>query len=234
MNFAEKFSEPLERIKTSEGEIQLQRRGSDYEIIYNGVFIMSTCNGFSEKAAVDDALDILTAKKGDNLKDIKILLGGLGMGYSLRAALDFPYVSGVTVAECEPAVIGWNRSYLRHINNSAINDSRTEIYEGDFYNILMDYSQKTGTGSSKGFHLIMVDTDNGSTWLSRPGNANFYNQSGIKLIKKCLRYNGVVSFWCADREDDFASLLKKEFQNVSYHTVIERTGFEGCYYIAHN
>src|SRR5690554_4035534 len=92
----------VERLPGREGEIQIQRRGEDYEIIYNGVFLMATYNGRSERAAVRDALQ-LAASCGDGPR--RVLLGGLGAGYSLREALDNRRVEKVTVAELEPAVI---------------------------------------------------------------------------------------------------------------------------------
>ena len=232
MDLPAKGPEVIERIQACDGEIQLQRRGKDYEIIYNGVFIMSTYNGVSEQNAVTNALDILIAKDSNDLKEIKVLLGGLGMGYSLRAALDCPFVTGVTVAEFEPAVIRWNHNHLQSINGCALNDNRTEVYEGDFYHLLTDLAKQIEADKSKRFHLIMVDTDNGSTWLSRPGNFNLYNRTGIRLIKNCLHDKGIASFWCADREAEFEKLLENEYNSVSFHTVLEKTGQEGCYYLA--
>ncbi len=221
--------EVIERLCGSEGELQLQRRGTEFEIIYNGVFIMSTYNGASEKAAVTEALDIVSRL---GAKEISVLLGGLGMGYSLRAALDYPAVTNVTVAECEPAVVRWNFSYFDKVNGSALRESRTAVYEGDFYRLLSELTVAVGSGKSEKFQLIMVDTDNGSTWLSRPGNALLYSSEGLKLIKSILADKGVTSFWCADREDGFEKRLREQFGWVTFHKVTEKTGLEGCYYLA--
>ncbi len=223
--------EVIERLQGAKGEIQLQRRGSEYEIIYNGVFLMATYNGASEKEAVREALQIVSNRTAG---PFKMLIGGLGVGYSLREALAFAGVDYVKVAEIEPAVIRWNRFYFKEVSGSALADSRTRLTEGDFRNVLEeDASAIKKTGENR-YHVIMVDTDNGSSWLSLPTNSYFYNTAGLQLIKSCLHTNGAACFWSSRREDDFGEKLDKIFRRVVFRTVMEKTGQEGCYYLAEN
>ena len=100
----------IERVQTPRGEIQLQSRGSDYEIISNGTFLMATYNGESERLLVKAALNASHEPK-------QILIGGLGVGYSLAEALDYPGVERVTVVEIEEKIIEWYRSYFSYFSS---------------------------------------------------------------------------------------------------------------------
>ncbi|MFO7952548.1 MAG: spermine/spermidine synthase [Bacillota bacterium] len=221
--------EVIERCRGLAGEIQLQRRGLEYEIIYNGVFLMATYNGASEKAAVKEALAITTRTyKGP----VKVLMGGLGVGYSLREALNWPLVTRVTAAEIEPAVVRWNREVLSEVNGDALADPRVQLYSGDFKDLLQKEAQAVSKHLSLGYQVVVVDTDNGSTWLSLPGNQYFYKPEGVKLIDQCLMPGGIACFWCSKEEKAFAELLKTGFERVIFRSVPERTGKTGSFYLA--
>lgn len=218
----------IERCRGIAGELQLQRRGSEYEIIYNGVFLMATYNGASERAAVREALQIISAsEKGP----IRVLLAGLGVGYSLQEALTWEQVSRVTVAEIEPAVIRWNRGVLREVNGSALEDKRVVIDNRDFREVLEETAETALKYPDRKYRVIIVDTDNGSSWISIPGNVFFYSPEGLKFIESCLHPGGVACFWCSRREKEFEERLKDRFQTVRFQTVTEKTGQDGCYYL---
>ncbi len=221
-------AEVIERIQGVKGEIQLQRRGSEYEIIYNGVFLMATYNGASEKESVREALQIVSNRF---IAPFNVLIGGLGVGYSLREALACSGVGRVKVAEIEPAVIKWNRSFLKEVNNHALEDSRTLLAVNDFRRVLEEDASAIKESFEKQYHVIMVDTDNGSSWLSLPSNSFFYSPEGLQLIKNCLQSSGAACFWCSRREADFEGRLQEIFKQVSFRTVLEETGREGCYYL---
>ncbi|MBW6464815.1 MAG: spermine/spermidine synthase [Dethiobacteria bacterium] len=229
MNWSGKTVQVIERTMGLEGEFQLQRRGSEYEIIYNGVFIMATYNGASERAAVRDALKNISSP---GHVSYKILIGGLGVGYSLREALDSDKVTEVTVAELEPAIIRWNKDYFQQYNNCALNDPRTVLIKSNFRDILDQKSAEASNSPASLFHVVMIDTDNGSSWLSLPSNEYFYSTVGLKNINACLHAGGVACFWCSCREEPLENRLKEIFHRVSFHSVVERTGQEGCYYLA--
>ncbi len=224
-----KVAEIIERVTGAAGEIQLQRRGEDYEIIYNGIFLMATYNGASEMKAVKEALEGFSSRYYHSLR---VLMGGLGMGFSLKEALRFHRVEKVTVAEIEQAVIRWNYRWLNPFNKSALYDSRTAVLNADFYEVLNREAWLINEGLSSPYHLVLVDTDNGSNWLSLPSNRIFYSKKGLSLIKKCLVSEGIGCFWCPQRETDLEAVLENIFDSVSFRKVKESTGREGCYYLA--
>ena len=229
MFWPEESVEVIERCRGLAGELQLQRRGEEFEIIYNGVFLMATYNGASEKAAIRDALKMV-ARCDDG--PIKILMGGLGVGYSLQEALAWKRVARVIVAEIEPAIIRWNRDLLRKINGDALCDPRTVLLNRDFREVLEQEAVVAFDHPANRYQVIMVDTDNGSGWLSLPGNSFFYSADGLKRISTCLQPGGVACFWCSRREEPFEERLEECFAQVNFRSVPERTGQEGCYYLA--
>ncbi|MDY6826977.1 MAG: spermine/spermidine synthase [Bacillota bacterium] len=217
----------IERCRGLAGDLQLQRRGDDYEIIYNGAFLMASYNGASEKAAIRDALQVVQRKE----KPLAVLMGGLGMGYSLQEALVCPQVNRVTVAEIEPTIIKWNRNILQPLNGRALADPRAEIVAADFSTVLVEEAKKA-TRKGPVFDVIMVDTDNGSSWLSLPENVFLYSEEGLSLINRCLVPGGTASFWCSRREKSFEERLKKIFYWISFRCINEKTGHQGCYYLS--
>lgn len=221
----------IERCQGLEGEIQLQKRGPDYEIIYNGVFLMATYNGASEKAAVRKALTLVSGKYN---KSLRVLIGGLGVGFSLQEALAQANVSCVAVAEIEPDIIRWNYEHFASVNNQALDDKRVEIFNDDFTLVLKEEAEKAKKQPTHCYHLVMVDTDNGSTWLSLPANSFFYEEKGLHLIKSLLHSDGMACFWCSEQEPILEGRLKKHFKEVSFNFKMERTGQAGCYYLAVN
>ncbi len=221
----------IERCRGLAGEIQLQRRGEEYEIIYNGVFLMATYNGASEKAAVKEALKrVSSCERGP----LRLLMGGLGVGYSLREALDWEQVDRVIVAEIEPAVIRWNRDVLGEVNGYAFSDPRVVLVNSDFSRVLKKEARAVIKDPARKFQVIIIDTDNGSSWLSLPSNALFYEEEGLKLISECLHPGGYACFWCSEREKEFEKRLKDRFREVNFRTVREKTGKDGAYYLAGN
>lgn len=218
----------IERLQGSGGELQLQQRGRHFEIIYNGVFLMATYNGASERAAVRRGLESVhpTVRSG-----ARVLMGGLGVGFSLQEALSAsPPAAEVVVAEIEEAVIAWNRSVLAHVNGHAIQDPRVTVLNEPFEEVLQREALQL-KGSSGGYHLIFADTDNGSSWLSREENTAIYSQSGLSLIRDCLVPGGVACFWCCRRESGLEDRLSRCFSPPQFETVLEETGQEAGFYL---
>ena len=238
----------LARLQGRGGELQLQRRSGHYEIIYNGVFLMADYNGGSERAAVRRGLERLAAACRERRNQrargaqesppaFRVLIGGLGMGFSLQEALRSPYTAAVTVAELEPAVIAWNRSYFKELNGNALADPRVTVLAQPFEEIIGAANAGTSAGGSAEtgggpWHLIVVDTDNGSTWLSRPENAAIYSPAGLARIHASLLPGGIACFWCARREESLAGALHRCFQPpVIFEAVREQTGQEAGFYL---
>ncbi len=231
MDWTKHDLEVIERCRGEAGEIQLQRRGAEYEIIYNGIFLMATYNGESEKTAVREALKNITAW---NKGPVNVLMGGLGVGYSLREALDWKQVNRVVVIEIEPAVISWNRGILARVNGWALSDQRVEIINGDFVEVLKYLAAAAAGDPSEAFGVVVADIDNGSGWLSLPANAYLYREEGLGFIKQCLIPGGAACFWCPDRETVFEKRLSKIYSEVHFNRIMEKTGKEGAYYLAVN
>lgn len=228
-------AEVVERLRGAGGEIQLQKRGRHFEMIYNGVFLMATYNGASERAAVKRGLERLLPVHARGGAGLRLLLGGLGMGFSLQEALRCPQVERVVVAEIEGAVIEWNRRYLGGFNGDALRDPRVTLLHRDFLEVVeaLGPGEKTlPGGQSAAYHLITVDTDNGSTWLSRAENEALYGDRGLELLRRGLLQGGAACFWCAQEEPEFEQRLRRHFRSATYEKVLEQTGREGGFYLA--
>jgi predicted membrane-bound spermidine synthase len=113
----------VDRRDTPRGELVLRRAGSHHEVIANGTFMMDTRDGRSERALVREALA--------GLAGARLLLGGLGVGFSLDEALRGDRVSDVVVIELEPAVVEWAGTHLRRLNRHGVDDHRVRLVVGD-------------------------------------------------------------------------------------------------------
>lgn len=188
--------EIIERLETGGSEIQLQRRGDHYEIILNGVFIMASYNGRSERSMVVEAVRVLGSEPG------RVLVGGLGMGFTLAQVLSYPAVRAVRVYEAEEAIIRWNKEVLRSLNGGCLDDPRVEVVQGDFLDGIQPVSS---------WDLILVDLDNGPAMTVREGNTRLYSPPGVERLKASLKTPGAVSIWCPGPHKGLEDLLKQAF-----------------------
>jgi spermidine synthase len=209
----------LERRPTEHGELVL-RRGEDgqLELIMNGVFLMSTANGPSERELVRAALGV----PGHGTT---VLIGGLGAGFSLAEALATPRVSGVVVVESEPDVIAWGRTYFRPCNEGALDDPRVTVVQAD----LAEYA---ATAPGQSFDAICLDTDNGPDWLSRPGNAALYARAGLERLRDLLRPRGRLAVWAAAESPAFADRLAALFASNDVKRIPVGRGPDDIIYLA--
>lgn len=195
----------LAKHATAHGEIQLQQRlladGTPaFEIISNGVFLMAGYNQVSERA-----LARLTLARLPHDTELKVLVGGLGMGFTLQETL--AHNAAVTVIEISPHIIDWNRSYFSSLNGQALSDPRVKLIQDDIYALL-------STTSAATYHAILLDVDNGPSWLARPGNARLYTLEALTGWAKRLRPGGCLSVWSAQAEPEFLSRLRATFPHV--------------------
>ncbi len=137
----------------------------------------------------------------------RLLIGGLGVGFSLREALDHPATSEVVVVEREAAVIAWNRGPLRDRHGDAVADPRVRVVEAD----LLDWLR---TGDGGDFDAICLDIDNGPEWTVSPENAELYRPSGLDLVADRLSARGVLSVWSAGASTAFEDRLRARFARV--------------------
>ncbi|MFD1175727.1 spermine/spermidine synthase [Paenibacillus puldeungensis] len=209
MNDSQSPVEVIERAQSPRGEIQLQQRGQYYEIISNGTFLMATYNGESERLLVRSALQHVD-------KPSQVLVGGLGVGFSLQEALRDPRVKEVTVVEIEPKVVEWNRTVLASVSDYALANPRTKLVQADLVAWIRETKQS--------FDLICLDIDNGPDWKVYDGNASLYDDKGLHVLKSRLNPNGCITFWSATPSPDFAGLLKTHFGNVEIQEIPQAHG----------
>jgi spermidine synthase len=203
----------LERRPTADGELVLRRSGADLELIMNGVFLMSTSNGASERALVR-----AVGARG------RLLIGGLGAGYSLAEAVASPDVEEVVVVESEPDVIAWNDTYFRPYNQGALDDPRVTVIHADLGDYLV--------AKPAAFDGICLDTDNGPDWLSRPGNAALYGAPGLARLNELLRPGGRLAIWAARESPGFGDLLAVLFNAADVIRVPVERGPDDVIYVA--
>ena len=204
----------LERRATRRGEIQLQLRplpggGVAYEIIANGVFLMASYNRASEIALADLALGWRDARLGP----AKVLVGGLGMGFTLQAALADPTVGSVDVVEVEPAIVEWNQTHLPGLNGGCLADPRVRLVQGDVVRHL--------TASAVAYDAICLDVDNGPGWLASPGNGRLYSLNGLERLSGLLAVGGVLAVWSAAPARRFLGRLQRVFREAEAVAVPE-------------
>jgi spermidine synthase len=180
------------------GELVLRRAGADHEVIANGMFLMDTRDGRSERALVREAVA--------GLRDARVLLGGLGVGFSLDEALRSPEVAEVVVVEVEPAVVEWARTHLHRHGGAGIDDPRVRLVVADLGDVL-------GTLAPP-FDAICVDVDNGPGWLVDERNRRLYADAGLRSLRRLLRPGGRLTVWAAAADAAFEARLRSRFDVV--------------------
>ncbi|GAA2162651.1 spermidine synthase family protein [Actinomadura napierensis] len=236
----------VERAAGVGGELVLRRAGADYEIISNGTFLMDTRNGESERllvrAAVDAALDT-----GGNGEPVRVLIGGLGVGFSLAEALSHPAVAHVTVVEREPAVAAWHAGPLRPWSRGGLDDPRAALVLADLLDVVAaapsaapqpppppPAAPPAGAGPAEAavFDAVCLDIDNGPDWTVTPGNARLYGPDGLDLLAGRLSPRGVLAVWSAGAAPGFADLLASRFAHVEALPVPVPRGEPDVVYLA--
>ncbi|MFF8777444.1 spermidine synthase [Streptomyces sp. NPDC015140] len=198
--------EVLDRREGPYGEVVLRRHGALLQIIANGCFLMDTSDGRSERRLVDAAADALAGSGGRTAPHL--LIGGLGVGFSLAHAAADPRWGRIAVVEREPAVIDWHRSGpLSALSAPALADPRTKIVEAD----LVTYVNET----SDTYDALCLDIDNGPGWTVTEGNDGLYGPSGLAGCARLLRPGGVLAVWSAQPSPEFEETLRNAgFQQV--------------------
>jgi spermidine synthase len=198
------------------GELVLRRAGEHYEIISNGVFLMDTRNGESERLLVSAALERLP-------EAARILIGGLGVGFCVAEAVGFPCAS-VTVVELEPAIIEWHRTHLRPYSAGGLDDPRVRVVRAD----LLGWLRTTGGA----YDALCLDIDNGPDWTVTDGNAALYGEAGLDLVAGRLAPGGVLAVWSANASPAFEARLRNRFTAVEVRAVPVPRGEPDVVYLA--
>ncbi|WP_435974063.1 spermidine synthase [Streptomyces sp. Qhu_M48] len=188
----------LDRREGPYGEVVLRRRAEHFEIIANGTFLMDTSDGRSERLLIDAAQAALSdaARAGAS-----VLVGGLGVGFSLAHAAADPRWSRITVVEREEAIVDWHRrGPLASISGAALADSRTVILHTD----LVDHLAT----SSDTYDALCLDIDNGPDWTVTEDNESLYTAEGLAACAARLNPGGVLAVWSAQPSADFEGSLR--------------------------
>jgi spermidine synthase len=175
---------------------------------------MSSASGNSSMALVELGLSRLNKlARRDNLK---VLIGGLGLGFSLKTALANQAVAGVTVVELETQIIEWHRRGLIDETLGLLNDPRARIINHELLQYMNKCDQK--------FDLIALDIDNGPDWLSHEANSRLYSQEYLKKLKKALFPKGVLTMWSAAPSIQLKQSLELCFGNVEEVEAADHNG----------
>ncbi|HEU4451503.1 MAG TPA: hypothetical protein VFR81_00545 [Longimicrobium sp.] len=199
--------------------LTLYRHDGAYAIRVDGQELMSTRRHHSEDVLADLVCEPLREREG-----ARVLIGGLGLGFTLRAALgSLAADAGVVVAEIVEEVIRWNRNPDYALSADALADPRVELRHDDVANVLQ--------ASPGGFDAIMLDVDNGAAPLTTKGNAGLYRAQGIRRAVAALRPGGRLAYWSAGGDAELEKALRREGMDVEVHRVRAHPGLKAWHKI---
>jgi spermidine synthase len=156
----------------------------------------------SRVSGSEKALATLSCRRLRDRPRPHILIGGLGMGFTLRSALaELGPQARITVAELVPAVVAWARGPLAEIFKDSLEDPRVRVWEGDVGHLIRSYPAA--------YDAILLDVDNGPVALSREANENLYDLQGLREARRALRPRGILSVWSSDPNRTFAERLAR-------------------------
>jgi spermidine synthase len=198
----------IERTQTPDGtRLELLSRGEHFSIRVNGQLLMNSRVHDSEETLAELALGALTTQR----EAAQVLVGGLGFGYTLAAALArLGPAASVCVSEISPAIIAWNRDLLAHLNGRALDDPRVVVLEGDVCDVFRS--------PQRSFDAILLDVDNGPRAVGRPSNGWLYSPPGLAAIRGALNPGGVLAIWSAGPEVSFSERLRQ----AQFSVVLQR------------
>ena len=207
----------LDRVTTPRGELVLRRVDGAFEVISNGVFLMDTRDGRSERALVRAAV-------ARNPEARRLLVGGLGVGFSLLEAVASPGLTDIDVVEIEPVLVGWHETHLRDLTGSALHDPRVEVLQRDVRDHLR--------ASPGRYDIVCLDVDNGPGWTVTEDNAELYGAVGLATCVEALVPGGVLAVWSAHRSPAYEQLVRESLGNFEVVEVEVARGEPDVVYLA--
>jgi spermidine synthase len=217
-------SAPLPPAPSSRGvapaaaELTLWRRGDELSIRIGGNELMNSRQHHSE-----DELGRLACAHLTRGHVARVLIGGLGMGFTLRAVLDATGPrAAVEVAELLPAVVEWNRGVLGGLAGHPLNDPRVRVFEGDVGARINHAAGHAAGQAAARYDAILLDVDNGPAALSAAGNSRLYDRGGLEAVRAALRPGGVLAVWSATDDPRFSRRLRTAGFDVLRHHVRAR------------
>ena len=177
------------------GTLRLMRRGSEFSIQLDRNELMN-----SRLSGSEEALARLAAERIAGVAAPRVLIGGYGMGFTLRAALDYlPPEAAITVAEIVPAVLAWARGPMAELTGPSLDDPRVTIREADVAAVIRE--------GGNAYDAILLDVDNGPDGLTRASNDRLYDVAGLAAARAALRPRGVLAVWSAHPDAAFTRRL---------------------------
>jgi len=214
---------PWEELATAEApdgtQLELRRRGHEYLIRAGGLDLMSSEDERSSRALAEHACAHL-----DRSLPARILVGGLGMGYTLRAALDAVGERAVVdVAELVPAVARWNREELARLAGEPLFDRRVALHVADVRALIKR--------ARSVYDVVLLDVDNGPEALVHRSNDELYSEAGLAEIRAALRSRGALGVWSFSGDDAFTRRLERQGFLVEVHRVPASRKGRGRYHV---
>jgi spermidine synthase len=199
--------EELDRSPVPGGaEMVLYRRQNDFMIFVNGLELMG-----SRAHASEEQLAALGCAGLRSIAEARVLIGGLGMGFTVRAALRaLGEDARVDVAELVPAVVRWNRGVLAPLAGAPLEDPRVHVIEQDVAHVIKE--------AASVYDAILLDVDNGPSALSSPLNARLYDDAGLARALRALKTAGVLATWSTSDDTRYTQRLAK----AGFSTRLER------------
>ncbi|MCA1720887.1 MAG: spermidine synthase [Actinobacteria bacterium] len=218
--------EELDWSVTPMGEISLRRRRDPaldvdvYEVKLGDEFLMSSLFTVAEIALADLGLAAVQADELD------VVVGGLGLGCTARAALADPRVRSSTVVEALPAVVDWHRRRLLPYAADLVSDPRSTLLTGDFFALAA--AGGFGARVPDPVHAVLLDVDHSPRRVLHPSHASFYTEPGLRRLAERLHPGGVFALWSDDPPDEeFMPLLGSVFASTAAHVVPFANPFTG-------
>ena len=200
-------------------ELRLYRHGRDFIIALDRNELMNTRLNGSEKALATMTVERLGGRSGP-CPAPHLLIGGYGMGFTLRAALcAVGSDASITVAELVPEIIDWARGPMAEVTAGCLDDPRVMLVKDDVAMLI--------EAASQGYDAILLDVDNGPDGLTRRENDRLYSRHGLQMARKALRPGGVLAVWSAHRDPAFTRRLREAGFEVDEVSVRARTDADG-------
>ena len=203
------------RVPGADVDLRLMRRGAEFSMMLGPNELMN-----SRLSGSEEALATLACKRIEAVKRPHLLIGGLGMGFTLRAALAvLGSDARIMVAELVPAVIAWARGPMADMFGDSLDDPRAGVLSADVVEVIQSHAAA--------FDAILLDVDNGPDGLIRKANDALYNTKGLKAIRRALRPGGVLAVWSSGPNPSFAKRLRDagfDVNEVAVRATARRSG----------
>ncbi len=199
--------------------LRLVQRGDEFTILLDRTELMST-----RVSASEEALATMSCERLGDRTAPELLIGGYGLGYTLRAALAALGADAhVTLAEIVPEIIKWARGPMQHLTAGCLDDPRVLLVNDDVL-MLIDAARA-------GYDAILLDVDNGPEGITRLDNDHLYTVRGLRAARLALKPNGILAVWSASRSTSFVLRLKEAGFRVEEVTVRECAGNQGAHHV---